>query len=592
MIVPTFGPITSAEFDNTVESKICLKCQAHAPRKKNMIKCMSCGLWAHLSCVGLSKRQADSLAGPWSCDPCISHRLGLDSHFPEPPDPGNSGVPPDLAEALAKLKKRTTLVKRIPKGVRLLVADSLASAINRALSDPSPRSWYSLLCFAFKYLRYCSNNQTASANIRAQLRDDFLSASDSTTHESPSSISSDPEKVAKRAMSKLADGDIRAALRTLTSDDTFCAPSAETVELLMAKHPPAPADFVPPVLEADHPVAPVYDEDQVADAYRTMSAGSSGGLDAMRPIYIQQCISPETAEAGRRLLTALTKLANAISRGDIPEYAIPAVFGASLCAVGKREGGVRPIAVGSVYRRAAGKLGVRQSSSRLAAELAPVQLGVGVSGGCEAAVHATREYAAIISSNPASDQVLVKIDMKNAFNTVRRDTVLKEIARRCPELSYMAGQAYNRPTPLFCGDSRIWSSAGVQQGDPLGPLGFALAVDPCARAIRSPFNIWYLDDCTVAGPADTVRADLESLVLVLRDIGLELNEAKCEVSYLGPPDTMRGADSLAVVQSVLPSVNLVPLAELTMLRSPLFPGGLDKSLGEARKVISSLTRRL
>ena len=60
-------------------------------------------------------------------------------------------------------------------------------------------------------------------------------------------------------------------------------------------------------------------------------------------------------------------------------------------------------------------------------------------------------------------------------------------------------------SPLVIGGQTIKSASGLQQGDPLGPAAFALAVDPCASAVTAPLNVWYLDDRTIAGPADSRR---------------------------------------------------------------------------------------
>ena len=58
------------------------------------------------------------------------------------------------------------------------------------------------------------------------------------------------------------------------------------------------------------------------------------------------------------------------------------------------------------------------------------QVGVGVSGGCEAAVYAIRR---LVEQMP-DDHVLVKLDFFNAFNTVGRDTILNSIANKTQEL--------------------------------------------------------------------------------------------------------------------------------------------------------------
>jgi len=64
-------------------------------------------------------------------------------------------------------------------------------------------------------------------------------------------------------------------------------------------------------------------------------------------------------------------------------------------------------------------------------ELQPQQLDAGVSGGAEAAVHATARLA----QNLPSDHVIVKLDFSNAFNCVRRDVILDTVAAKMPEIS-------------------------------------------------------------------------------------------------------------------------------------------------------------
>ena len=62
------------------------------------------------------------------------------------------------------------------------------------------------------------------------------------------------------------------------------------------------------------------------------------------------------------------------------------------------------------------------------------------------------------------------------------------------------------PPPLPGKLYTMLSCCGVQQGDPLGPLGFALALHPIIeKVIRSVpgllINTWYLDDGTLCGSA-------------------------------------------------------------------------------------------
>ena len=55
--------------------------------------------------------------------------------------------------------------------------------------------------------------------------------------------------------------------------------------------------------------------------------------------------------------------------------------------------------------------------------LSPRQLGYGVHGGVEAAVHASRKYL----QNLPSEHTMLKLDFRNAFNSVRRDKVLAAV---------------------------------------------------------------------------------------------------------------------------------------------------------------------
>ena len=203
-------------------------------------------------------------------------------------------------------------------------------------------------------------------------------------------------------------------------------------------------------------------------------------------LHLQQLTTKQTAEAGARLLSALAALCHHAAAGNIPDSARNAFFGASLIAIKKKQGGLRPIAIGSSFRRLTGKLVAKSITASIAGELKPTQLGVGVPLGCEAAVHAVRKYT---SSKRGSGEVVVKVDLSNAFYSVSREAVLSQVSRRCPSALPLVSQAYAQPTPLFIADSVIWSCSGVQQGGPLGPLLYVLAIDPVIQNLRSPINI-------------------------------------------------------------------------------------------------------
>ena len=493
---------------------------------------------------------------------------------------------------------------RIPKGVRLLVADELAKRIRAALSEATPLAWWNLLSLAPTLLHAPDRSApgTRPQSLSSSIRERLSATSTRTIPSVPPSHASRPsppvslsgdEALARRIRAKCADGDIRSALRLLSSSDSFASPTEDVIAALRAKHPPPPAD------QSFDTAAPrpgdrslVASEEQVLSAVQSMPPGSSGGLDGFRAAHLRDLLSRGTAEAGQRLLSALTALVNAVLSGSLPAHCLPAFYGASLCALRKKDGGLRPIAVGSVFRRLAGRIGAKHLSDSLSAELRPVQLGVGTPLGCEAAVHAVREYVSSCTAEPSSPRILVKVDVKNAFNTVRRDFVLRQLRERCLLLYPMAWQAYHTPSPLHIGDDVITSSCGVQQGDPLGPALFALAVDPVARAMQSELNVWYLDDATLAGPPECVASDLRSLVSGFAHCGLTLNSAKCEVSFLGPSPPPPHSSALDTVRAVLPDVSVTTPDALSLLGSPISDPGLSSALHAASTLVSRLTDRL
>ena len=161
--------------------------------------------------------------------------------------------------------------------------------------------------------------------------------------------------------------------------------------------------------------------------------------------------------------------------------------------------------------------------------LRPHQLGVGTPKGAEIAVHCLRRY---IDSNKENNKVILKIDYKNAFNTLRRDKILEKVRSDLPTLYPMAWQAYSTPSNLYYHDTTVIpSQEGVQQCCPLGPLLFSLAVADLMKSCNSELNLWYLDDATLAGDPEVVKEDLAKINQSADTLGLKINSKKCELFF-------------------------------------------------------------
>ena len=117
-------------------------------------------------------------------------------------------------------------------------------------------------------------------------------------------------------------------------------------------------------------------------------------------------------------------------------------------------------------------------------------------------------------------KIIVKLDMMNAFNSVRRDHVLQTCLDRTPEIAKLSFLAYSKPSLVIASAHSITSSTGVQQGDPIDPLLFALAVDQIASGVDSKLNVWYLDDATLGGSPESVLSDVQRCITGLKRLGL------------------------------------------------------------------------
>src|SRR5207248_9738383 len=83
-----------------------------------------------------------------------------------------------------------------------------------------------------------------------------------------------------------------------------------------------------------------------------------------------------------------------------------------------------------IWRHIAAKCAAFAASSRLRTVLSPRQLGAGISGGCEAAVHTSRRFSASLST----DNIMAKLDFCNAFNSLHRDAMLESVSSGAPEI--------------------------------------------------------------------------------------------------------------------------------------------------------------
>ena len=265
-------------------------------------------------------------------------------------------------------------------------------------------------------------------------------------------------------------------------------------------------------------------------ALKSFPNGTAPGPSSLRANHLKEavfCPSPTQSEFA---LKGLVGVVNLLVAGRAPSCIIPFLCGASLLACQKKDGRLRPIAIGEVLRRLISKCVARAVQSEAVSFLSPLQVGVGIPGGCEAIVHSLASLLNDCSIPPESRCTLL-VDFSNAFNSIDRGLMFEEARARIPSMSSWLECCYGSQPVLFLGEHTILSCCGVQQGDPLGPLGFAVALHPIVERIKREvpgllLNSWYLDDGTLCGSPRDICSALAIIEADGPSRGLFLNRSK------------------------------------------------------------------
>ena len=151
------------------------------------------------------------------------------------------------------------------------------------------------------------------------------------------------------------------------------------------------------------------------------------------------------------VVDGLHAFAQVLTAGRIPYAIKPFFFGATVCALRKPDNSLRPIAVGNVFRRLISKTISSALRERAATLLSPNQLGVGIRGGAEAAVHSARHL-----SHCTNEEGLIKLDFRNAFNTLKRNAIINSVHDNLPEIEHYVYASNGSTSYLFFGDQLLY----------------------------------------------------------------------------------------------------------------------------------------
>ncbi|GKA54974.1 hypothetical protein Tco_0753923 [Tanacetum coccineum] len=154
--------------------------------------------------------------------------------------------------------------------------------------------------------------------------------------------------------------------------------------------------------------------DVVLDMIKSFPRGTSCGRDRLCTQHLMDCLSGAALAISDELVSSITQVVNHFLEGKCPTMLGEYIASAPLTLLVKPCGGIRPIVVGTIWRRLVSKVSATMIGHSLDGYLVGLQFGVGVPGGGEAILYAVNHLVEDRGDDVGLSMLLV--DFQNAFN--------------------------------------------------------------------------------------------------------------------------------------------------------------------------------
>ena len=196
-------------------------------------------------------------------------------------------------------------------------------------------------------------NKSIKSVISQKIRSNNLTLTKADTEDSIVKKDSDFEKRNKFIPAKLVSN-VKAGILLASSDDSFAPFNTKNYEKLFSKHSKCSSINVPFFENIDSFIASQYN---VYKSITHFPTGSGAGPNGLAPQVLKVFVFNSNGSTGHEFWKSLTELVSVTPNNTVPENIRLFFFGAKLIAFVKKDGGLRPIAIGNTLRRVVAKCG-------------------------------------------------------------------------------------------------------------------------------------------------------------------------------------------------------------------------------------------
>ena len=232
--------------------------------------------------------------------------------------------------------------------------------------------------------------------------------------------------------------------------------------------------------------------------------------------------------------------AQRLADADVPASVLAGLRAGRMVALRKQSGGIRGLVMADVFRRLVSRTLAQQAATAFQESCAPFQYALSTRAGAEALVRGLG-----LSTELSARATVVSVDGIGAYDHVSRAAMFEGLRRdnRLAGLIPFVRQFYGQESSyLFydaCGRAHdVLQAEGGEQGDPLMPGLFAVAIHPALvalvatqTALRGGERLYaFLDDAYVTCDPERVHATFVALRQALKShANIDLNVGKTRV---------------------------------------------------------------